>query len=87
VSIGVLILRKKEPNIERPFRTPLAPIVSVLGALICLAMIVGLDEQTLNVALVWMAIGLVVYFLYSRRHSKLRAYKDVLPKASDFEKR
>jgi APA family basic amino acid/polyamine antiporter len=50
VSIGVWILRVKAPNIERPFRAPLAPVVSVLGALICLAMIVGLDGQTLKVA-------------------------------------
>jgi APA family basic amino acid/polyamine antiporter len=85
VSIGVLILRKKAPNIERPFRAPLAPIVSVLGALICLAMIVGLDEETLQVAFVWMIIGLFVYFLYSKKRSRLRNYADVLPKASDFE--
>ena len=85
VSIGVLILRKKAPNIERPFRAPLAPVVSVLGALICLAMIVGLDEETLQVAFVWMIIGLFVYFLYSRKRSRLRNYADVLPKASDFE--
>ena len=71
VSIGVWILRVKSPNIERPFRTPLAPVVSVLGALICLAMIVGLDQQTLKVAFAWMAIGLVVYFVYSKKNSKL----------------
>jgi len=71
VSIGVWILRVKEPNMERPFRTPIAPVVSVLGAVICTAMIVGLDKQTLTVAFAWMAIGLVVYFLYSKRNSKL----------------
>ena len=72
VSIGVWILRVKAPNIERPFRAPLAPVVSVLGALICLAMIVGLDGQTLKVAFAWMALGLVVYFVYSKKHSKLK---------------
>ena len=72
VSIGVWILRVKEPNIERPFRAPIAPVVSVLGALICLAMIVGLDGQTLKVAFAWMALGLVVYFAYSKKHSKLK---------------
>lgn len=86
VSIGVWILRVKSPNIERPFRTPVAPVVSVLGAIICTAMIVGLDKQTLTVAFVWMAIGLVVYFVYSKRNSRLRNPSDVLPKASDFEK-
>lgn len=87
VSIGVLILRKKAPDVERPFKAPLAPVVSVLGALICLAMIIGLDQETLRVAFAWMIIGLVVYFLYSKKRSKLRSYSDVLPKASDFEKR
>jgi APA family basic amino acid/polyamine antiporter len=86
VSIGVWILRVKSPHIERPFRTPLAPIVSVLGALICFAMILGLDAQTLIVAFGWMAVGLVVYFSYSRKHSKLRTPSDIIPKASDFEK-
>ena len=71
VSLGVWILRIKSPNIHRPFRTPLAPVVSVLGALICFAMIIGLDKQTLIVAFGWMILGLVVYFLYSRNHSKL----------------
>jgi APA family basic amino acid/polyamine antiporter len=71
VSIGVWILRVKSPEIPRPFKTPIAPVVSVLGALICLAMIVGLDGQTLKVAFGWMALGLLVYFGYSRRNSKL----------------
>jgi len=72
VSIGVWILRVKAPNIERPFKAPIAPVVSVLGALICLAMIIGLDGQTLKVAFGWMALGLVVYFVYSKKHSKLK---------------
>lgn len=87
VSIGVWILRVKSPNLERPFRTPLVPIVSTLGALICTLMIVGLDAQTLKVAFIWMGIGLVVYFAYSRKRSKLRNYADVLPTADDFEKK
>ena len=85
VSIGVFILRVKAPNIERPFKTPIAPVVSVLGAIICFAMIVGLDKQTLFVAFLWMILGLVVYFLYSRHTSKLKTPGEILPKASDFE--
>jgi len=84
VSIGVWILRVKSPNLERPFRTPFYPVVSALGALICLAMIVGLDLQTLKVAFIWMALGLVVYFGYSRSRSKLKSPGEILPKASDF---
>ena len=86
VSIGVWILRVKSPNMERPFRAPIVPVVSTLGALICLGMIVALDQQTLKVAFGWMAIGLVVYFGYSRKRSKLNNPSDIIPKASDFEK-
>jgi APA family basic amino acid/polyamine antiporter len=86
VSAGVWILRRKEPNIERPFRAPLVPIVPILGVIICGGMIVALDAQTLKVAFLWMAVGLVVYFLYSRKHSKLRNPSEILTHAKDFEK-
>jgi APA family basic amino acid/polyamine antiporter len=86
VSAGVWIMRVKEPNVERPFRTPLAPLVSTLGVLVCGFMIVALDPQTLKVAGVWMVIGLLIYFAYGKSHSKLRRPGDILPKASDFEK-
>jgi basic amino acid/polyamine antiporter, APA family len=71
VSIGVWVMRVKNPELERPFRTPIVPIVSTLGALICTGMIIALDTTTLKAAFIWMAIGLVVYFLYSRKRSKL----------------
>jgi APA family basic amino acid/polyamine antiporter len=86
VSAGVWILRVKEPNIQRPFKTPIYPVVSTLGVIICTAMIIGLDAQTLKVAFAWMAVGLVVYFLYSRKNSKLRNPSEILPHASDFER-
>ncbi len=86
VSIGVWILRVKSPQIERPFKTPLVPIVPILGAVICLGMIVAIDTFTLKAAFLWMAVGLVVYFAYSRHHSKLRNPSEILPRASDFEK-
>lgn len=86
VSIGVWILRIKSPNIERPFKTPLVPIVPILGAIICLAMIVAIDTFTLKAALLWMLIGLAVYFSYSRKRSKLNNPNEILPHASDFEK-
>ncbi|HEX2607570.1 MAG TPA: amino acid permease [Flavisolibacter sp.] len=85
VSIGVWILRVKAPELKRPFRTPAAPVVSVLGAVICTGMIVAIERRTLLVALVWMIIGLVVYFTYSRKHSALRTPGEILPHASDFE--
>lgn len=71
VSLGVLILRRKSPELVRPFKTPLVPLVPILGIIICCGMIVALDAQTLTVAMVWMAVGLAIYFLYSRKNSKL----------------
>ncbi len=87
VSAGVWILRVKSPHIKRPFKTPVYPVVSALGVLICTAMIAGLDRQTLTVAFIWMIVGLFIYFLYSRHHSKLRNPAEILPKASDFQGR
>jgi APA family basic amino acid/polyamine antiporter len=71
VSIGVWIMRKSDPNTPRPFKTPLVPIVPILGAGICTAMIVSLDNTTLFVAFAWMLLGLIIYFSYSKRSSKL----------------
>ncbi len=71
VCAGVWIMRVKSPNLERPFKTPVAPLVSFLGIAICTLMIVALDGQTLIVAGFWMIFGLIVYFLYGKRHSKL----------------
>ncbi len=85
VSVGVLIMRIKSPEIKRPFRTPFAPVVAVLGALICTLMIVGLDPQTLLVAAIWMLFGLVIYFAYGRKRSKLHNPVEIMPTASDFE--
>jgi len=85
VSLGVWILRKKSPNMERPFKTPLVPLVPILGAVICLGMIVAIDSRTLQFAFLWMALGLLVYFGYSRKRSKLHAPGDILPKATDFQ--
>jgi APA family basic amino acid/polyamine antiporter len=72
VCIGVIILRRTDPNRPRPFKTPLVPIVPILGVLVCAAMIVGLDRATQITALVWMIIGLLIYFAYSKNHSKLQ---------------
>jgi APA family basic amino acid/polyamine antiporter len=71
VSAGVWIMRVKNPEIERSFKTPFVPLVPILGIVICLGMIIALDAQTLKVAIIWMALGLVVYFIYSKKHSKL----------------
>lgn len=71
VCVGVMILRKKDPSRQRPFKTPLVPLVPLLGMVVCGSMIVSLDHRTQITAFVWMLIGLVVYFTYSQSHSKL----------------
>lgn len=72
VSLGVLVMRRAEPNQPRPFRTPLVPLVPILGAVICTGMIIAIDPFTLKAAFGWMLLGLVVYFGYSQKHSKLQ---------------
>ncbi len=71
VCIGIIILRRKQPGLTRPFKTPLVPLVPILGVIVCGGMIVSLDTRTQLAAFVWMLLGLVVYFLYGRIHSKL----------------
>lgn len=72
VSAGVWIMRRADPHTKRPFKTPLVPLVPILGMVVCTAMIVGLPGPTLLSAFGWMIIGLVIYFAYSRFHSKLQ---------------
>lgn len=71
VSAGIWVMRVNEPNRVRPFKTPLVPLVPILGILVCTAMIISLPNDTLLSALGWMIAGLLVYFLYSRNRSKL----------------
>jgi len=71
VCIGILLMRKTNPELARPFKTPLVPLVPVLGILVCTAMIIALDAFTLKAAAVWMLVGFVVYFAYSRKNSNL----------------
>lgn len=71
VCIGVIILRRKEPNMPRAFKTPLVPFVPILGALVCLAMIYGLGWTNWVRLIVWLALGLIIYFTYSVKNSHL----------------
>lgn len=72
VCIGLIVLRKSKPDMPRPYRTPFVPVVPILGAVICVGQTVLLPGDTWLRLFIWMAIGLVVYFLYGIRHSKLR---------------
>ena len=72
VCICILILRKKEPNLNRPFRTPWVPFVPLLGAGICVLQMVFLPWATWERLILWMVVGLIIYFAYGIRHSVLR---------------
>ncbi|HLK66367.1 MAG TPA: amino acid permease [Bryobacteraceae bacterium] len=71
VCIGIIIMRKTNPNAPRPYKTPLVPVVPILGVLVCFAMMASLDLLTWTRLFVWLGIGLLIYFLYSRHHSHL----------------
>jgi APA family basic amino acid/polyamine antiporter len=72
VCAGIIILRKSDPGLIRPFRTPLVPLVPILGMVVCTAMIVSLWGTTLLSAFIWMLVGLMIYFGYSKNNSKLK---------------
>ncbi len=68
---GIIVLRRVQPELPRPFRTPLVPFVPIMGILICGYMMYGLPADTWIRLAVWMALGLTIYFLYGKHHSKL----------------
>jgi APA family basic amino acid/polyamine antiporter len=71
VCISIAVLRKTRPNAARPFRTPMVPLVPILGAGICFVQMYALPADTWWRLVIWLAIGMVIYFGYSRHHSKL----------------
>jgi APA family basic amino acid/polyamine antiporter len=71
VCIAVIVLRKTEPNMPRKFKTPLVPVVPILGMIICGSMIFGLGVGNWLRLLGWLLVGLIIYFGYSKKHSKL----------------
>jgi len=71
VSISVLVLRRTHPELPRAFRCPGVPVVPILAVASCLFLMLNLERVTWIAFIVWLVIGLVIYFAYSRRHSKL----------------
>ena len=72
VCLGVLIMRRTNPDAPRPFRTPWVPLVPILGIVVCLVMMASLPWETWLRLILWLAIGMTIYFGYGRKHSKLR---------------
>jgi len=72
VSAGVWVMRKKHPELPRPFKTPLVPLVPILSIVFCGALIYGLSPATKWRLVIWLVIGMVIYFTYSVKHSKVR---------------
>ncbi|MCX6627141.1 MAG: amino acid permease, partial [Candidatus Solibacter sp.] len=72
VCIGIIWMRKTNPTAPRPYRTPLVPLVPILGVLVCFAMMASLGIDTWIRLVVWLAIGLLIYFNYGVRNSHLR---------------
>jgi APA family basic amino acid/polyamine antiporter len=71
VCVSVIVLRKTQPNMRREFKTPFVPFVPILGILVCLAMIYGLGWTNWARLFAWLAIGLVIYFRFGKKNSKL----------------
>ncbi|MGY2052093.1 amino acid permease [Methylobacterium sp. JK268] len=71
VCAGVIIMRRTHPHEPRGYRAPAVPLVPIAGIVVCLAMMASLDGETWLRLVIWLAIGLAIYFGYSRRHSRV----------------
>jgi APA family basic amino acid/polyamine antiporter len=72
VNIGVIVLRRTEPDLDRGFRTPLVPFVPLIGSALCIYLMTKLSGETWLRFGIWLAIGMVIYLAYGRRHSRVR---------------
>ena len=81
VNIGVIILRRTKPDLKRGYRVPFVPVFPIIGVLLCCYLMRYLEGATWLRFVGWLALGLVVYFLYGIRHSRLRRGEVVNPEA------
>jgi APA family basic amino acid/polyamine antiporter len=75
VSLGVIVLRYKEPERHRGFRVPFGPVIPILSVVFCVLLMTGLPVITWVRFFVWLVVGLVVYFFYSRKRSEFYSAK------------
>jgi basic amino acid/polyamine antiporter, APA family len=72
VNIGVIILRRTQPDLERGFRVPFVPVFPIIGSLLCIYLMSRLEFETWARFVGWLVLGLVIYFVYGRTHSRLQ---------------
>src|SRR5947209_19079132 len=72
VCAGVMVMRKTQPNLPRPFKTPLVPLVPILGIVVCFAMMYSLDTMTWWRLFIWLGLGLLIYFEIGRASCRER---------------
>lgn len=72
VCIGVIVMRKRNPEVERPFKTPFVPVIPILGIIVCVLMMASLPLESWERLGIWMVVGVIVYFIYGKKHSVLR---------------
>ena len=72
VNVGVIVLRRTKPDLERGFRVPFVPVFPIIGILLCIYLMTKLDGATWLRFFIWLAVGLVIYFAYGRSHSRLQ---------------
>jgi len=73
---AVIVMRRTNPNANRPFRAPLVPLVPILGIATCLLLMFSLPAENWYRLIIWLVIGLVIYFAYGRRHSVMSGHTD-----------
>ena len=71
-NIGVIVLRRTRPDLERGFRVPFVPLFPLIGAILAIFLMKYLERDTWIRFGIWLALGFVIYFAYGRRHSRLR---------------
>jgi basic amino acid/polyamine antiporter, APA family len=79
VCAGVWVMRRKRPDVNRPFKTPWVPFVPIMGIIISTALMLGLNPATWVRLVVWLAIGMIIYFTYGRHHSLVQQGRSVVP--------